>query len=649
MSQEERGSDSEIEAPSSDIDPPSTDTDSIMALNTNKAGMEGIDKEKINKIIIEASKGSKFYLNQTRKQKQASVRNEKLKQVMHRLPATELERARLESDLEIECLEATRDLSSVIVHVDMDAFFAAVEMRDDPSLRDIPMAVGSTSMLSTSNYVARRFGVRAGMAGFIGKKLCPNLKIIRGHYEKYREVSKVVGSVFEEYDPEFSKAGLDEGYLNLTQHLKFRIETHLTGCTPNDAVFDSLDIRSTDQYWDRDLVENVVKEMRGKIEKATQLTASAGIASNTMLSKICSDLNKPNGQFFLAPSRDEIIEFIRALPVRKVSGIGKVTEEMLKSLGIVKVQELYERRGELKRLMTDCSYQNFLRIFLGLGSTELEVRSDRKSMSTERTFREVSQPDKMYEILEKLSNDLSKDLKRKGFAGCTVGIKLKTIEFEIKTKAITFHSSTNDSKEIYNYARILLDKEIAQLKPKPLKLRLMGVRVSGFTHGEDELGQEDSDESRPKRRRVQTQKSNMSSLSDMFNNSTNSDSLDCNKITANSLQGTEEPTTASFRGVLSQQSSEDFNEFDTSPVPLPFATTASVTESGEVTKMTCPICFQDLTGDNVAVNQHVDSCLNKRFIREEIPQRSTPPKRNKSKERSNSKSQPCIQSFFQKS
>ena len=618
------------DAPSAD-----TDNDSRMSLNTNKAGMEGLDKERINRIILEASKGSKFHLNQTKRQLAASKRNMKLKQEMDSIGRGDLERALLDTDLEIEFLEATRDLSSVMVHVDMDAFYASVEMRDDPSLRDVPMAVGGSSMLATSNYVARRFGVRAGMPGFIGKKLCPQLKIIGGNYDKYKAVSRVVRDIFYTYDPEFSPMGLDEAYINITQHLKARIQRLLSDTDSSDPIFNGLSIHSTDQYWDRQLVENVVSEMRERIRETTQLTASAGIAANTMLSKICSDMNKPNGQYFLPPVRGNIIEFIRALPVRKICGIGKVTEEMLKALGITRVHQLYEKRSELKLLMTDCSYQNFLRIFLGLGSTELEAKCDRKSMSTERTFKEVSQPDKMYEILEKLSSDLSEDLKKKGLAGCTIGIKLKTVEFEIKTRVVTLRHPTNESQEIYSCGRSLLDKEIAVLKPETLKLRLMGVRVSGFGQGEEDFNQMETEESRPKRRKVQLKEP---TLVDMFSSNSNS----CEAVNSNScgigLRPREEAR-VSFRNALSQER-PDSNQNSLS----------SQTEQIASCTNCCPICQRAIPGNNRVLNEHIDSCLSREYIKEELGGTSLVPissvqKPSKVSSKQATESQLSIQSF----
>ena len=145
---------------------------------------------------------------------------EEMKLRLSRLTEAEVARARLEADRSADELRAARDLSRTIVHVDMDAFYAAVEMRDDPALREVPMAVGGMGMLSTSNYRARKFGVRAGMPGFIGKKLCPDLVLVSCNFAKYRAESEKVRGVFAEYDPGFVMMSLDEGYLDLTDYLE---------------------------------------------------------------------------------------------------------------------------------------------------------------------------------------------------------------------------------------------------------------------------------------------------------------------------------------------------------------------------------------------------------------------------------------------
>ncbi|CAI9624470.1 unnamed protein product, partial [Staurois parvus] len=194
-----------------------------MGLNDNKAGMEGLDKEKINKIIMDATKGSRFYENELKKDQQVKQRIEKMLQQKALLTSSQINKAQIQVDRMALELERRRNLSHVIVHVDMDAFYAAVEMRDSPELREKPMAVGSMSMLSTSNYLARRFGVRAAMPGFIAKRLCPNLVIVPTNFDKYREVSKEVREIFAEYDPNFLPLSLDEAYLDITDHLEERL------------------------------------------------------------------------------------------------------------------------------------------------------------------------------------------------------------------------------------------------------------------------------------------------------------------------------------------------------------------------------------------------------------------------------------------
>ncbi|ETE59095.1 hypothetical protein L345_15176, partial [Ophiophagus hannah] len=182
-----------------------------MGLNDNKAGMQGLDKEKINKTIMEASKGSRFYENELKKDQQVNKRIEKMLKLKSKITDQQILKAQLQMDkLAIE-LDQNRDLSCTIVHIDMDAFYAAVEMRDNPELRDKPIAVGSLSMLSTSNYHARRYGVRAAMPGFIAKKLCPHLIIVPLNFKKYEEVSK-----------QFMPMGLDEAYLNISEYLEER-------------------------------------------------------------------------------------------------------------------------------------------------------------------------------------------------------------------------------------------------------------------------------------------------------------------------------------------------------------------------------------------------------------------------------------------
>ena len=180
---------------------PASDT---MSLNATKAGMEGLDVDKINAIIKSASKGSKFYQMKEKNQKKVEEQVQQMKDKISKISDREVSKAQAEMDQLVFEVTSGVDWSRTIVHVDMDAFYAAVHEKDDPELRNVPMAVGSMGMLSTSNYKARKFGVRAGMPGFIGKKLCPELKLIPLDFEKYRENAAIIREIFATYDQDFS-------------------------------------------------------------------------------------------------------------------------------------------------------------------------------------------------------------------------------------------------------------------------------------------------------------------------------------------------------------------------------------------------------------------------------------------------------------
>lgn len=191
------------------------------------------------------------------------------------------------------------------MHIDCDAFYASVELLEKPELKDVPFAVGG-GVLTTCNYVARQFGCRSGMAGFVAKKLCPQLILIKPNFDKYTAKAREIRKILAEYDPRFESASIDEAYLNITEY-----------CAEQDA--DPAD---------------VVDKMRKEVHQATNITVSAGIAANAKLAKICSNMNKPNGQYVLPKDRVTIMNFMRDLPTRQVNGIGRVLERQLSEVGI---------------------------------------------------------------------------------------------------------------------------------------------------------------------------------------------------------------------------------------------------------------------------------------------------------------------------
>ena len=465
----------------------STDTNekslTRMELNDHKAGMVGLDKQKINQIIFEASKGSRFYENELKKEKQVAERIAKQNTCLEKLTPQQRQEALEATELIVKELEQRRDLSRTFVHIDMDAFYAAVEILDNPELRDKPMAVGSNSMLTTSNYPARRYGVRAAMPGFIAKKLCPELIIVPQHSEKYKEYSRQVQEILVDYDPNFAMASLDEAYLDLTEHLNERqkdqekrrflkSKSQAEPRSENEVVEEIVEFGAD--------AEEAVRELRFQIEQKTRLTASAGIAPNVMLAKICSDRNKPNGQFYLKPNLDDIMDFVRSLPIRKISGIGRVSEQMLKALGIETCEDLYTKRDLLYLLHSPISFRFLIEVSLGLGRTSLATDSKRKSMGTETTFSETSKPAELLELCDKLCQSLAEDMKGEKLKGKTVTIKLKTVNFEVKSRSLTPINPVSTYEEIFLAAKELLKHEISACFPEPLRLRLMGVRLSNF-------------------------------------------------------------------------------------------------------------------------------------------------------------------------
>ncbi|XP_052633633.1 DNA polymerase kappa isoform X4 [Harpia harpyja] len=584
-----------------------------MGLNDNKAGMQGLDKEKINKIIMEATKGSRFYENELKKDQQVNQRIEKMMQLKEKVTTQQLLKAQLQVDKLVIELEQSRNLSSTIVHIDMDAFYAAVEMRDNPELKEKPIAVGSMSML--------------------------------------------VREILTEYDPNFMPMGLDEAYLNITEHLEERLNwpedkrrfffnTERTtekyninmsakfnegGYSSSPVLFqDNTPLMDDHPEQRRQSVANsvvfgtsaeeVVKEIRFRIEQKTQLTASAGIAPNTMLAKMCSDRNKPNGQCRIAPERQAVLDFLKDLPIRKVPGIGKVTEKMLKALGIVTCSELYQQRALLSLLFSEASWRNFLDISLGLGSTHLEKDGERKSMSTERTFSEINTAEDQYSLCRELCRDLAQELQKEGLKGKTVTLKLKNVNFEVKTRASTVLSSVSTEEEIFAVAKDLLGTEIDSVAPHPLRIRLMGVRVSGFLSEEEKKYQQKSITSFLKAGkeisflRLHAGKSIQECFTKNSEASPRGSFFD-KKRAARQLNSENPPNETVGKQLFhDKKSSAHFVEETKKVTDL---------QNSNVCKIfTCPVCFEEQSSNNLEeLNRHIDECLSGSLVKDtmEIP------------------------------
>lgn len=297
-----------------------------------------------------------------------------------------------------------------IIHVDMDCFFAAVEMRDNPALRDIPLAIGGSrerrGVISTANYPARKFGVRSAMPTAMALKLCPHLTLLPGRFDAYKEASAHIREIFARYTSRVEPLSLDEAYLDVTDSVHCQGSATLMARQIRQAIFDEL-----------------------------QLTASAGIAPVKFLAKIASDLNKPNGQYVITPS--EVPQFLRTLPLSKIPGVGKVSAAKLEKLGLRTCEDV--QRADLAMLLK--RFGKFGRVLWerSQGIDEREITSERlrKSVGVERTLADdihewsecEAQIDFLYDELERRLAKVKPDLRI-----ARQGVKLKFNDFQLTTQ-----------------------------------------------------------------------------------------------------------------------------------------------------------------------------------------------------------------------
>eukprot|EP00884_Botryococcus_braunii_P018752 jgi/Botrbrau1/5560/Bobra.0023s0043.1 len=416
-----------------------------------KAGMGGVDKEKIQKVVYEMSQGSAHFKNEEKKQEQLNERIAVMKRRAAALSSAEVAGHTRAMDTNMAALNASRDLTRTWIVVDMDAFFASVEERDDPTLKCKPMAVGGIGMISTANYVARKFGVRSAMPGFIGRQLCPDLIFVRPNFDKYSAASKEVKEILRCYDPAASSYSLDEASLDVTAYCA----AHGTSGA------------------------DVAAEIRKRVREKTRLTCSCGVAPNHVLAKICADFNKPDGQYVLLPALSDITAFMASLPIRKVPGIGKVTQQVLNALGIMTCSDIIDKRGLVRALFTPVASSFYLSVAMGLGSTshgELPSEGEvgRKGISHERTFAAISAKADLEAKCEELAGHLVRDMEKEGLKGKTLTLKLKETSFAVRTRCVTLQQHTASLPVVLQAALKLLHAEM------PIQIRLMGLRMANF-------------------------------------------------------------------------------------------------------------------------------------------------------------------------
>ncbi len=342
-----------------------------------------------------------------------------------------------------------------IVHVDMDAFYASVEQRDDPKLRGKPVVVawlGNRSVVCAASYEARRFGVRSAMPALRAERLCPGAIFIPPDFVRYRAVSRQTREIFSRYTGLIEPLSLDEAYLDVTEN-KAGLPT----------------------------ATRVAKAIRQAIREELHLTASAGVAPNKFLAKIASDWKKPDGLFVIQP--EEVDAFLPPLPVQRLPGVGKVTSERLAQLGITTVGDL---RGMELHLLEGHYGRHGLRLHeLAFGIDDSPVVPDRltKSISAEDTFARDLTLSETEEAIRRLAEKVWAASRKETRIARTVVLKLKTAEFRILTRSLTPAAPVGSSEDLAAIALGL--RERVRLGSEQ-RYRLIGVGLHNFGDGAEE-------------------------------------------------------------------------------------------------------------------------------------------------------------------
>ncbi|CCW62341.1 unnamed protein product [Phytomonas sp. EM1] len=449
----------------------------VVLFDKTKAGLQKVDNVKTELIIRKYSSGSLYYKNEERK---AFLRAQRVEAMLEKKKIYEANITTDPAKMRMVCrqvemmeqeLEKERFFDRVFAHIDMDMFYAAVEAKKNPQLREVPFGVGSLQMLSTTNYIARQYGVRSGMPGFIGRKLCPELVIVPVDFESYKAEAAVVRGIVAEYDPDFHAFGLDEQRLDLTDYLR--------------ANFPDAGGSLAARY---DVAGRVMTECRRRVFEATGLTASAGLGPTPTLAKMASNLDKPNGQHPLPlASREAVMDFMRPLPCREVPGIGKSFDATLRGLGIHTVGEIYNQRHWLSYIFTPKTFCFLLSAALGIGSfmgtaygdfhadkdPSSSPRADCKSVGNECTFQHLTSRQELERVAYDLLQHVVRRLKGKGLISGRVVLTVKDIEFQVKQYGRGLPSHTDDEAII----RRTLDDLLSPVLANFMNYRLLGVRL----------------------------------------------------------------------------------------------------------------------------------------------------------------------------
>ncbi|MGC4250050.1 MAG: DNA polymerase IV [Sphingobium sp.] len=343
-----------------------------------------------------------------------------------------------------------------IIHIDMDAFYASVEQRDDPTLRGKAIAVGGggpRGVVATASYEARPFGVRSAMPGARARRLCPDLIFVKPRFDAYRAVSAQVREIFSRFTDIVQPLSLDEAYLDVTE---------------NKAGIAS--------------ATRVAEEIRRLIREETGLTASAGVSYNKLIAKLASDQNKPDGLCVVRPQEGEA--FIAKMPIRRIHGVGPVTARRMQALGIETGADLRARDLTFLQAHFGSSALFYYRAARGQDDRPVRERQERKSVSVEDTFfDDLTEEQRLVEEVDRIAANLWLRIEKSGGYGRTVVLKVKFADFRIITRSRSFPAPVRSAELLVETGRALLRAQL----PLRMGARLLGLGVHNL-EGDAEEG-----------------------------------------------------------------------------------------------------------------------------------------------------------------
>ncbi|MCE9603617.1 MAG: DNA polymerase IV [Planctomycetia bacterium] len=341
----------------------------------------------------------------------------------------------------------------MILHVDMDAFYASVEERDDPSLVGKPVVVGGTAegrgVVAAANYEARKYGVHSAMASSVARRLCPHAVTLKPRMDRYAAESRKIRTIFEQFTPLVEPLSLDEAFLDVTG---------------SESIFGSS--------------AEIGRQIKRRIRAELGLVASVGTAPNKFLAKIASDVGKPDG--FVEVHAAGVQEFLDPLPVGRLWGVGKVTGQAFEKIGIRTIGQLRLLSADSLTTLFGSAGEHYRRLAHGIDDRRVVPDREAKSISNETTFAaDIAEMELLRAWLVELVEQTARRLRRHSLKGRTVDLKVRFADFKTISRSVTLPQPTNITQELLDAGLALLTE---RLPPRHLPVRLLGFGVTGFDH-----------------------------------------------------------------------------------------------------------------------------------------------------------------------